>query len=99
GGGWIRTSVGVSQQIYSLPPLATRALLRSAAGDYAMEIRHCSSAPTAPPHQAIAASPCCASQALVAPKWPQPRKGSGPRRADSGEGWLAISTWWRGPIR
>ena len=28
GGGWIRTSVGVSQQIYSLPPLATRALLR-----------------------------------------------------------------------
>ncbi len=28
GGGWIRTNVGVSQQIYSLPPLATRALLR-----------------------------------------------------------------------
>ena len=28
GGGWIRTSVGVSQQIYSLPPLATRAPLR-----------------------------------------------------------------------
>src|SRR5215467_10940813 len=27
GGGWIRTSVGVSQQIYSLPPLATRAPL------------------------------------------------------------------------
>ena len=25
GGDWIRTSVGVSQQIYSLPPLATRA--------------------------------------------------------------------------
>jgi hypothetical protein len=25
GQGWIRTSVGVSQQIYSLPPLATRA--------------------------------------------------------------------------
>src|SRR5690554_5535097 len=24
GGGWIRTSVGVSQQIYSLPPLTTR---------------------------------------------------------------------------
>ena len=23
GGGWIRTNVGVSQQIYSLPPLAT----------------------------------------------------------------------------
>ena len=30
GGGWIRTSVGVSQQIYSLPPLATRAPLRRA---------------------------------------------------------------------
>ena len=29
GGGWIRTSVGVSQQIYSLPPLATRALLHA----------------------------------------------------------------------
>src|SRR5512135_3105928 len=28
GGGWIRTSVGVSQQIYSLPPLTTRAPLR-----------------------------------------------------------------------
>lgn len=29
GGRWIRTIVGVSQQIYSLPPLATRASLRS----------------------------------------------------------------------
>ena len=29
GEGWIRTIVGVSQQIYSLPPLATRAPLRS----------------------------------------------------------------------
>jgi hypothetical protein len=29
GGSWIRTSVGVSQQIYSLPPLATRASLHS----------------------------------------------------------------------
>ena len=28
GGGWIRTNVGVRQQIYSLPPLATRAPLR-----------------------------------------------------------------------
>lgn len=28
GEGWIRTNVGVSQQIYSLPPLATRAPLR-----------------------------------------------------------------------
>ena len=30
--GWIRTIVGVSQQIYSLPPLATRAPLRSESG-------------------------------------------------------------------
>ena len=29
GGGWIRTTVGVSQQIYSLPPLATRAPLHA----------------------------------------------------------------------
>ena len=27
GSGWIRTTVGVRQQIYSLPPLATRELL------------------------------------------------------------------------
>ena len=33
GGGWIRTSVGVSQQIYSLPPLATRAPLRGEPGN------------------------------------------------------------------
>ena len=35
GGGWIRTSVGVSQQIYSLPPLATRAPLRGEPGSIA----------------------------------------------------------------
>ena len=35
GGGWIRTSVGVSQQIYSLPPLATRAPLRDEPGTIA----------------------------------------------------------------
>lgn len=28
GSGWIRTTEGLSQQIYSLPPLATRAPLR-----------------------------------------------------------------------
>ena len=28
GESWIRTNVGVSQQIYSLPPLAARASLR-----------------------------------------------------------------------
>jgi hypothetical protein len=30
GGGWIRTTVGFRQQIYSLPPLTTRAPLQSA---------------------------------------------------------------------
>src|SRR5437762_1185517 len=34
GGGWIRTNVGVRQRIYSPSPLATRAPLRPAAGDY-----------------------------------------------------------------
>lgn len=34
GGGWIRTSVGVSQQIYSLPPLATRTLHPKGMLDY-----------------------------------------------------------------
>ncbi len=34
GGGWIRTSVGVSQQIYSLPPLATRAPLPQRTKDF-----------------------------------------------------------------
>ena len=29
GGDWIRTNVGVNQQIYSLPPLTTRALLHN----------------------------------------------------------------------
>ena len=36
GGDWIRTSVGVSQQIYSLPPLATRAPLQKQVLDYAI---------------------------------------------------------------
>src|SRR5690606_30118427 len=31
GGGWIRTNVGVSQQICSLPPLTTRAPLQGTA--------------------------------------------------------------------
>ena len=36
GGDWIRTSVGVSQQIYSLPPLATRAPLQKQDSNYAI---------------------------------------------------------------
>jgi hypothetical protein len=33
GGCWIRTNVGVSRQVYSLLPLATRATLRTRAGE------------------------------------------------------------------
>ena len=41
GEGWIRTNVGVSQQIYSLPPLATRAPLRGRGGIMPLPTRHC----------------------------------------------------------
>ena len=49
GGGWIRTNVGVSQQIYSLPPLATRAPLRReriimTAAEH--DVKHCASSPS-----------------------------------------------------
>ncbi len=43
GGGWIRTNVGVSQQIYSLPPLATRAPLRRELmimGEHPLSVKH-----------------------------------------------------------
>ena len=90
GGGWIRTSVGVSQQIYSLPPLATRAPLRgepgSIAGDFASPRR------TQWSDQSIGACPCSARKRLTAPKCPQPMKGADPRRAARGDGWLATKT-------
>ena len=41
GGGWIRTSVRVSGQIYSLLPLTTRPPLQSTALDYAIFFRIC----------------------------------------------------------
>ncbi len=41
GEGWIRTIVGVSQQIYSLPPLATRAPLRSEDLNYETSLSIC----------------------------------------------------------
>jgi hypothetical protein len=41
GGGWIRTSVGISQQIYSLPPLAARAPLLQGTANYVGETRPC----------------------------------------------------------
>ena len=34
GGGWIRTIEAEKQQIYSLPPLATRELLPKVAAEY-----------------------------------------------------------------
>jgi hypothetical protein len=56
GGSWIRTNVGVSQQIYSLPPLTTRASLRSEATHYAMffvpakRLSQKITSPPSPPH-------------------------------------------------
>ena len=47
GGGWIRTNVGVSQQIYSLPPLATRAPLQGTA-NYDLGVCRCQTKGAAP---------------------------------------------------
>src|SRR5690606_34193608 len=44
------------------------------------------------PTQSMGAWPCDSSQALASEKCPQPMKGRGGRRAESGEGWLAISS-------
>src|SRR5690606_32233685 len=44
--------------------------------------------------QSIGDFPWSASQALTVAKWPQPRKGTGGRRADSGDGRLAVKTRW-----
>src|SRR5690606_10273487 len=98
GGSWIRTSVGVSQQIYSLPPLATRASLRSEATHYAMKFSR-SKRILHKDYQSMGAAPWARSQSLACRKCPQPRNGAGPRRADSGDGWLADSTAWRDAIR
>ena len=95
GGGWIRTSVRVSGQIYSLLPLTTRPPLHSAARDYAMNLWRNASIPATKSHHTTGGEPCSVSQALAWPKWPHPTNGTGPRRADSGEGWLALSTKWR----
>ena len=97
GGDWIRTSVGVSQQIYSLPPLATRAPLHSRARDYAMKIRplrsgSVRSTKNQPLHHATALRPCLSNHSLASPKCPHPQNGVGGRRADKGEGWLAMNT-------
>ena len=78
GGGWIRTTVGVSQQIYSLPPLATRAPLRRAC-DY-------NTAGVQGSCQSTAPRPLAARNRLAALKWPQPMKGTGGLKADSGDG-------------
>jgi len=43
-------------------------------------------------HHATGTCPDAFSQWLTAPKWPQPRNGAGPRLADRGDGWLALST-------
>ena len=88
GGGWIRTTVGVSQQIYSLPPLATRAPLRRAC-DYNTD-------GAVPKSQSSTPPPAAARNWLARLKWPQPMKGTGGRSAAKGDGWLHASTrCWR----
>jgi hypothetical protein len=43
-------------------------------------------------HQSMGLLPCCTKNAFTCPKWPQPMNGAGGRRADNGDGWLAVST-------
>ena len=85
GWGWIRTSVRVSEQIYSLPPLTTRTPIQQVNLGLCHGFRRVHYHKTTP-------RPCRSSQALAAEKWPQPTKGRGGRRAESGEGWLAVRT-------
>ena len=61
GRGWIRTSVGVSQQIYSLPPLATRAPVQQANHGLCHVF-------VLPGYQWMGFWPCAVSQALADPK-------------------------------
>jgi hypothetical protein len=82
GGGWIRTNVGVSQQIYSLPPLATRAPLRSEPQSLARQVWW--------------SSMVGALQSNAWPRAldrrqhdRRPREPMGPLRAGNGGGWFA----------
>ena len=85
GGDWIRTSVGVSQQIYSLPPLATRAPLQKRVSDYAIfSLIHARSHKSF--YQSIAFLKWRSKKWLAKAKWPHPKKGRGARMADKGEG-------------
>ena len=102
GGGWIRTSVGVSQQIYSLPPLATRAPLRGEPATISpfevtwlvLRLQCCGYS-----RQSRAGVPASTARrkSRARRKCPQPTKGTGPRVADSGDGWLHCSTRWPAP--
>ena len=87
GWGWIRTSVRVSEQIYSLPPLATRTpILTGNSGlchsfytqvfGRGEKILRMTSQPLR----------CWSRHALASEKCPQPIKGKGGRSADSGDG-------------
>ena len=85
GGDWIRTSVGVSQQIYSLPPLATRAPLLSESRIMPLFWPPAQAAFSFF-HQTIGVCAFFCRKALAALKCPQPLKGVAPRKADKGDG-------------
>ena len=96
GEGWIRTSVLVRGQIYSLLPLTTRPPLLRRTADYATAECQASSllairGNIPPIHQSIGVAPWAARKALASAKWLQPMNGTGLRLADNGEGWLACN--------
>ena len=90
GEGWIRTSVLVRGQIYSLLPLTTRPPLLWRTADYAMQklrVKPRDQFTTAllASHR-IGAWPCSHRKLLACRKWPHPTKGTGARLADKGDG-------------
>ena len=82
GGGWIRTSVGVSQQIYSLPPLATRAPLRRAS-QYSEFLRVLSSPLRVFCIDAISVAQCCTATSVAAASMPPSTHAPHRTRLDS----------------
>jgi hypothetical protein len=79
GWGWIRTSVRVSEQIYSLPPLTTRTPILQVNHGLCHGFR-------APYNHSITLRLCACSQVFAMEKCPHPKNGCGGRFADSGEG-------------
>ena len=93
GGGWIRTSVLVRGQIYSLLPLTTRPPLQdepqTITGNYSKTQTFAGVDPKSGHlHQEIGGNSgrCATKKALAWLKWRQPINGWGGRLAESGEG-------------